>query len=69
MMASNILSPPALLRIVEASIKQSTGSATLESRPQTLQNPYDAIALLVHSCMLSVGFRLIGLGEDDKLGV
>lgn len=39
-----------------------------ESSPQ-LKNPYDAIALLSHSCMLAVGFRLVGLGEDHKIGV
>ena len=33
-----------------------------------LKNPYDAIALLSHGCMLAVGFRLIGLGEDHKIG-
>lgn len=38
-----------------------------ESTPH-LKNPYDAIALLSHGCMLSVGFRLIGLGEDHKIG-
>lgn len=39
-----------------------------ESSPQ-LKNPYDAIALLSHACMLAVGFRLVGLGEDHKIGV
>lgn len=34
-----------------------------------IRNPYDAIALLSHACMLAVGFRLIGLGEDHKLGI
>ena len=38
-----------------------------ESTPH-LKNPYDAIALLSHACMLAVGFRLVGLGEKDKLG-
>ena len=33
-----------------------------------LKNPYDAIALLCHACMLAVGFRIIGLGEDHKIG-
>ena len=37
-----------------------------EPSPQ-LQNPYDAIALLSHACMLAVGFRLVGLGEGSKL--
>ena len=34
-----------------------------------LRNPYDAVALLSHACMLAVGFRLIGLGEDHKIGL
>lgn len=38
-----------------------------QPRPH-LKNPFDAIALLSHACMLAVGFRLIGLGEDHKLG-
>ncbi|CAD6571255.1 MAG: hypothetical protein ASARMPREDX12_004288 [Alectoria sarmentosa] len=37
-----------------------------ESTPH-LKNPYDAIALLSHACMLAVGFRLVGLGEDHKI--
>ena len=42
---------------------------SLPKNPQPqLNNPYDAIALLSHSCMLAVGFRLIGLSEDQKLG-
>ena len=34
-----------------------------------IRNPYDAIALLTHACMLAVGFRLIGLGEDHGIGI
>jgi hypothetical protein len=34
-----------------------------------LRNPYDAVALLSHACMLAVGFRLIGLGENHKIGM
>ena len=33
-----------------------------------IRTPYEAIALLCHSSMLAVGFRLVGLGEDHKLG-
>ncbi|KAL9102053.1 MAG: hypothetical protein Q9163_002761 [Psora crenata] len=42
------------------------GSLPKDSSPH-LQNSYDAIALLTHACMLAVGFRLVGLGEDHKL--
>ncbi|KAI4205684.1 MAG: hypothetical protein LQ350_000181 [Teloschistes chrysophthalmus] len=31
-----------------------------------LRDSYDAVALLSHACMLTVGFRLEGLGEDHK---
>lgn len=32
-----------------------------------LKDQYAAIALFSHACMLAVGFRLIGLGEDDRI--
>jgi hypothetical protein len=31
------------------------------------ENPYAAIAIFSHACMLAVGFRLIGLGEDHRI--
>lgn len=34
-----------------------------------LRNSYDAVALLAHACMLAAGFRIIGLGEDHKIGM
>ncbi|KAL9599481.1 MAG: hypothetical protein Q9219_003820 [cf. Caloplaca sp. 3 TL-2023] len=43
----------------------------LSSLPQDesphLRDPYDAVALLSHACMMAVGFRLEGLGEDHRL--
>lgn len=33
-----------------------------------LKGPTEAIALAVHAGMLAVGFRLIGLGEDERIG-
>lgn len=33
-----------------------------------LRNPYDAVALLSHACMLAVGFTVVGLGEDHRIG-
>lgn len=35
----------------------------------SLRNPYEAIALVGHACMVAVGFRLVGLGEDHNLGL
>lgn len=36
--------------------------------PPHLRDPYDAVALFNHACMIAIGFRLIGLGEDHKIG-
>jgi len=66
-MADDPLRPAALLNLIEGSIGKPPSESSSD-RPQTLRNPYDAIALFVHSCMLTVGFRVIGLDEDDKLG-
>ncbi|KAL7275307.1 hypothetical protein RUND412_001750 [Rhizina undulata] len=51
--------PSTVLRLIAASLPP-------DSVPQ-LKNPHDAIAVFVHACMLSVGFRLVGLQEDDRL--
>jgi hypothetical protein len=40
-----------------------------EAAASIIKDPYAAIALFCHSCMLAVGFRLIGLGEDHKIGM
>ena len=58
--AVNPLSAASLIPYMESSLPESSNAA--------LRNPYDAIALLSHACMISVGFRLIGLGEDHKIG-
>ncbi|KAL2809423.1 PI31 proteasome regulator N-terminal-domain-containing protein [Aspergillus granulosus] len=33
----------------------------------SLKTPYEAVALICHACMIAVGFRLVGLSEDDTL--
>jgi hypothetical protein len=33
-----------------------------------LKNTTEAVALAVHAAMMAVGFRLIGLGEDERIG-
>ena len=38
-----------------------------DASPQ-VKSPYDATALAVHAGMIAVGFRLIGLGEDHRIG-
>lgn len=57
--SGNIFSALSLSRYMLSSLSENT--------PQ-LRNPLDATALLIHACMLSVGFRLIGLGEDHQIG-
>ena len=57
---SNALSSASLLEIMRKSLPQP------EQAPP-LKNPFAAIALFVHSCMLAVGFRLKGLGEDHRI--
>ncbi|KAI4144718.1 MAG: hypothetical protein LQ340_006549 [Diploschistes diacapsis] len=56
----NILSAGNLARIILFSLPRS-------AEPQ-IRNPWDAISLLCHACMLAVDFKLIGLGEDHKIG-
>lgn len=51
-------SPPSLVSYISRSLP--TGSR--------LKDPYAAIAIFSHACMLAVGFRLIGLGEDHRIG-
>lgn len=46
----------------------STSSATRTSEPTVvLSSPYEGLASLSHAIMTAVGFRLVGLGEDDSL--
>ncbi|KAL6719337.1 hypothetical protein ACLMJK_003576 [Lecanora helva] len=59
--AGNVFSA---INLSEYMYKSLPKAPTLE-----LRNPFDAIALLTHACMLAVGFRLIGLGEDHKIGI
>ncbi|QIW99709.1 hypothetical protein AMS68_005227 [Peltaster fructicola] len=55
----NPLSATSLTNIIAASLPRT-------SDPQ-LKTPHDAIAIAAHACLISVGFRLIGLGEDHKI--
>jgi hypothetical protein len=61
MVNTNPLSSQALSRCMVASFP--------ESNPEPLKNAYDAVALAAHVCMLSIGSRLVGLGEDHRLEV
>ena len=59
-MAENPLSAGVLITIMTRSLPTSQNSQ--------LRNSYEAVALFSHACMIAVGFRLIGLGEDHKIG-
>lgn len=48
--------------------KSLPAKASNESSPM-IKDPYAAIGLFAHACMLAVGFRLVGLGEDHKTGM
>lgn len=54
------LAAPSLSKYIAASLPKN-------AEPQ-LKSPTDAIAVAVHAGMLAVGFRLVGLGEDHKIG-
>ena len=58
--AGNPLCAASLSTFMAASLPKSSGSK--------LNSAYEAVALAAHSGMIAVGFRLIGLGEDDKIG-
>ena len=44
-------------------------AACLGNEEVSLTNPYEAVALVGHACMLAVDFRLIGLEEDHRIGL
>lgn len=55
------LAPDRVLDIAAKALSQDGEQAQLK-------NAYEAVALVGHACMVAVGFRLVGLGEDHKLG-
>jgi len=57
----NPLSAASLTSLMATSLSQ-------DANPQ-IKNAYEAIALAVHAGMISVGFKLKGLGEDHRIGM
>lgn len=55
-------------RLLNLMVKSLPARVPDESK-LVVKDPYAAIALYAHVCMLAVGFRLVGLGEDHKIGV
>ncbi|KAI9886145.1 MAG: hypothetical protein M1823_002048 [Watsoniomyces obsoletus] len=51
------LSPDSLARLIKSTLPPTS----------TIRNPYDAIAVLCHACMLAIDFRLVGLGEEHRI--
>lgn len=64
-MASNTdsLSADNIVGIAASALRRDGGDLS------SLKNPYEAIALVGHACMIAVGFRLVGLGEEHTLGL
>jgi hypothetical protein len=56
----NPLSAGSLALFMASSLPKGDGSQ--------LKNGTEAVALAVHAGMLAVGFRLIGLGEEERIG-
>lgn len=57
------LGAPSILAIMSKSISPRQA----EDEP-LIRDAYAAIGLFTHACMLAIGFRLKGLGEDHKIG-
>lgn len=54
------LSSDSILSYISKSIPPSDGK-------QALKDAFAAISVHAHACMLAVGFKLVGLGEDHKI--
>lgn len=65
MVAVGPLSPSAILRaMAEALSTHQQGDTTSD-----LSSSHEALALFVHACMTSLGFRLLGFDEDQPEGM
>ena len=76
---SNVLDTDTVLSLLQRLLptRSSEGQQGLESVSSTSSTPestvilgsqYEGLAALSHAIMTAVGFRLVGLGEDDSLG-
>jgi len=57
----NVLSADSLASVMASTLPQDTSPH--------INTPFDAIALASHASMLACGFRLVGLGDDDRITV
>jgi hypothetical protein len=63
MAQTNVLAPEAVLSNLDTCLKPKEGE-----EGNILESGQDALAALVHSIMKAVGFRLVGLEEDEGSG-
>jgi len=63
-MANNPLSTDSILKYMADALPTHAKDAT----DSDISSSYEAIALFSHACMVAVGFRLLGFGEDQKIG-
>lgn len=63
------MAPPATSALSSESIVSyiSQSISSEQSDKPAVKDAYAAIAVFCHACMLAVGFRLVGLGEDDRI--
>ncbi|KAL1963106.1 hypothetical protein VTN77DRAFT_8649 [Rasamsonia byssochlamydoides] len=54
----------AATRVLDVALHSLRGDGQTEA---TIQNAYEAVALVGHACMIAVGFRLVGLGEEHHI--
>lgn len=66
-MASSFNSALSAESLLNLMVRSLPAGLSEESRP-VVKDAYAAVGLFAHACMLAVGFRLIGLGEDHKIG-
>ncbi|CAG8830860.1 20214_t:CDS:2, partial [Gigaspora margarita] len=66
--AADPLEPRSILTILEQTLPEKESQTESESSEANviLHSREDALAALFHSIMISVGFRLVGLGEEDS---
>ncbi len=63
-MATDPLGPQSILKhMADALPTHAKGDTNSD-----LSSSYEAIGLFAHACMTAVGFRLLGFGEDQKIG-
>jgi len=55
------LTPERILDIVASSLNGG------DKADVGIKNAYEAVALVGHACMIAVGFRLVGLGEEHQI--